>query len=309
MTDSSRTRLHQSEEFSDCKLICGPYHFNLHKVILASKSDYFKAAFKHGTFKVIPLSTNVHKIITDSGQEGDTGIIELKTVQSDGETSAEGDDIYDEPEIVKLMVEYFYHFDYLRNTESLPHPTAKLPPNARTTESSSATQTAKREHIRVRLPPPTLQSQQHELPSQGYIIEHAKVFAIAVKYQIDGLRGLAAAKFKDAATAYWKYDDFVEAIYVVYSSTFEGVTQLRDVVTDILHQHFDDLEDMPEVETALCNVPRLAYDLLKRSRMGGKQGKQSQLPAPEEKYHNSWVRSMQNANRQRNIGLQGQRHG
>ena len=57
-TDSPCNRLHQSEEFSDCKLICGPYNFNLHKVILASQSD-----------------------------------------------STEGDDVCDEPEIVKLMVE------------------------------------------------------------------------------------------------------------------------------------------------------------------------------------------------------------
>ena len=44
--------LRDSEELSDCQLICGPYHFNLHKVVLASHSDYFRIAFKTGTFKV-----------------------------------------------------------------------------------------------------------------------------------------------------------------------------------------------------------------------------------------------------------------
>lgn len=176
------------------------------------------------------------------------------------------------------MVEYFYHFDYLRDTESLPHPAASLQLAARTARDSfatAATQTAKREHVRVRLPPPAVQSQQHEHgqdPSQGYIIEHAKVFAIAVKYQIHGLRGLAASKFKDAATAYWKHDDFVEAIYIVYSSTAEEDTQLRDIVAEVLHQHFEDLEDSPEFEAAFCNIPRLAYTLLKRSRGEKKHG-------------------------------------
>lgn len=174
------------------------------------------------------------------------------------------------------MVEYFYHFDYLRGSESFPHPAASLKLAARTARCSfatAATQTAKREHVRVRLPPPAVQPQQHEhgqLPSQGYILEHAKVFAIAVKYQIYGLQGLAAAKFKDAATAYWKHDDFVEAIYIAYSSTAEEVTQLRGVVAEILHQHFDDIEEKSELETALCNTPRLAYDVLKRSRAGNK---------------------------------------
>lgn len=185
------------------------------------------------------------------------------------------------------MVEYFYHFDYLRDTESLPHPAASLQLAARTARNSfatTATQTAKREHVRVRLPPPDVQPQQHEhgqLPSQGYIIEHVKVFAIAVKYQIHGLRGLAASKFKDAATAYWKHDDFVEAIYIIYSSTAEEDTQLRDIVTEILHQHFEDLEDSPVFEAAFCNIlfeaafcniPRPAYTLLKIRRGEKKHG-------------------------------------
>jgi hypothetical protein len=170
------------------------------------------------------------------------------------------------------MVEYFYHFDYLRDTKLIPRPTASLPLAGRTTERSFAAKNAKHEHVRVRLPPPALQSQQLEPPSQGYILEHAKVFAIAVKYQIYGLQGLAAAKVKDAATAYWKHDDFVEAIYIAYSSTAEEVTQLRGVVAEILHQHFDDIEEESELETALCNIPRLAYDVLKRSRAGNKNG-------------------------------------
>jgi hypothetical protein len=143
------------------------------------------------------------------------------------------------------MVEFFYHFDYLRDADSLSHTPASIPL--------------------------ALQSQQ--LPSQGYIIEHAKVFAIAVKYQIDGLRDLAASKFKDAANAYWKHDDFAHSIYIAYDSTTDEVTQLREVVADVLLEHFDDLEqDIPEFETALCEIPRLAYALLKRSRAGSKSG-------------------------------------
>ena len=93
-----------------------------------------------------------------------------------------------------------------------------------------------------------------------------------MKYQIHGLLGLAASKFKDAATAYWKHDDFVEAIYIVYSSTAEEDTQLRYIVTEILHQHFEDLEDSPVFEAAFCNITRLAYTLLKRCRGEKKHG-------------------------------------
>jgi hypothetical protein len=111
-----------------------------------------------------------------------------------------------------------------------------------------------------------------QVPSQTYVIEHAKVFTIAAKYQIDGLRDLAASKFKDAAIAHPDADELVDSIYVAYNSTPEDVTQLRDAVADILHQHFDAIEEDSALETALCYVPRLAYDVLKRGRAGDKDG-------------------------------------
>ena len=179
--------------------------------------------------------------LTKSRQEGDTGIIKLRATPGDGATPAEGDDVCDEPEIVKLMVEYFYHFDYLRDTESLPK------------SSQSSTPIAKS-------------------LSHGYIIEHAKVFAIAVKYQIDGLRDLAASKYKEAATTCWNHEEFAHSVFVAFNSTAEEVTQLRDIVSDTLHQHFDDLKDKAEVETVICNIPRLAYALLERRRARGENG-------------------------------------
>ena len=46
----SRARV--SEEYSDCKLICGTDEFKLHKIILITQSEYFRSAFKKGAFKV-----------------------------------------------------------------------------------------------------------------------------------------------------------------------------------------------------------------------------------------------------------------
>jgi hypothetical protein len=98
-----------------------------------------------------------------------------------------------------------------------------------------------------------------------YIIEHAKVFAMAVNYQVDGLRDLAAAKFKQSAKTHWNHDDFAHAIFIVHNSTSEGVPQLRDIVADILHERFEKLKHKAEVETVVCSIPHLAYALLKRA--------------------------------------------
>lgn len=61
MPTNRSTRFHISEEFSDCKIICGPYHFNVHKIILSVQSDYFRAALKRGTFKVRNALTLTYK--------------------------------------------------------------------------------------------------------------------------------------------------------------------------------------------------------------------------------------------------------
>jgi hypothetical protein len=48
-------RLRETEQFSDYKVVCGPYQFNLHKAVLSSQSEYFRVALKSGTFK-LPLA-------------------------------------------------------------------------------------------------------------------------------------------------------------------------------------------------------------------------------------------------------------
>jgi hypothetical protein len=48
-----RPSLHDTEEHSDCKVICGPYRYNIHKTVLVAQSEYFRAALKPGNFKVI----------------------------------------------------------------------------------------------------------------------------------------------------------------------------------------------------------------------------------------------------------------
>ena len=148
--------------------------------------------------------------LTNPRQEGDAGIIKLKATPKDVETFTEGEDVCVEPEIVKLVVDCSYHFDYFHGTESLSNSVANPPPVARTAGSLPTMRKANQKLARIRRAPPTDGTQQPSL--QTYIIKHAKVFAIAVKYQIDGLRDLAASKCRDAATAHWDYDDFVHSI-------------------------------------------------------------------------------------------------
>ena len=149
---------------------------------------------------------------------------------------ADSSDVCDDPEIVRLMIEYFYLFDY----------------GTQLSDGTSASAVAS---------PP--------LNVKSYIIEHAKVFAMAVKYQADGLRELAAAKFKTNVTAggYWAHEDFLSAISIVYASTPEDVLDLRQVVEDVLHKHFDTLKVNEDMVAIVRGIEGLTYSLLDRRSM------------------------------------------
>jgi hypothetical protein len=45
-------RAYVSGVHSDCKVICGPHEFKLHRIILMAQSGYFMSAFKKDSFKV-----------------------------------------------------------------------------------------------------------------------------------------------------------------------------------------------------------------------------------------------------------------
>ncbi len=69
--------------------------------------------------------------------------------------------------------------------------------------------------------------------SEPTLVTHAKAYALAEKYIIDGLKGLALRKFK-VATESLDVDHFLQATQEVYTSTIEGDRGLRDVVVAIL---------------------------------------------------------------------------
>lgn len=149
-------------------------------------------------------------------------MIELKATSDDADYSC------DEPEIVELMIEYFYHFDYLRTAAAVSSSVNRKP----------------------------------------FLIKHAKVFAIAIKYQADGLRALAVKKFKEAALTDWNSDDFAQVVRVVYASTPDDVQELRVITADTIHDHFGDLKDKEDLEMVISGLGDLSYSLLRRTSSG-----------------------------------------
>ena len=136
------------------------------------------------------------------------------------------------------MIHYLYHLDY-------PHQDDAAQSIALNAAASSFTFAS---------PPPlsTLSKKTDTLPKKGGLFDglgnaplrppsnltiHAKVYALAEKYTIEGLKSLALKKFKTDLDLHWASADFLKAAKEVYTSTIPKDRPMRDVVVETFGRH------------------------------------------------------------------------
>jgi hypothetical protein len=90
---------------------------------------------------------------------------------------------------------------------------------------------------------------------------HVKLYALADKYMIEGLKELVAPRFKIACEVLWHHAEFLEAAELVYSTTPDNDKALRDVIVDTFDEH---LELLDEAEYLMRAENGLAFALLKK---------------------------------------------
>ncbi|KAK7921500.1 hypothetical protein PG985_009522, partial [Apiospora marii] len=147
----------------------------------------------------------------------------------------------DDAQAVDLTVYYFYHLNY-----DPSHP-REQPRNI--VDNKDTGQTGASED------PP------RKYPPGSDLVTHTKVYALAEKYLINGLKALALRKFNEAAAAHWACDEFLEAAQVAYESTVETDRGMRDAVVQTFYIH-PELLDKEEVQGLFMMLPLLSYDLM-----------------------------------------------
>ncbi|KAF2434607.1 hypothetical protein EJ08DRAFT_676060 [Tothia fuscella] len=247
---ASLSKLYESGLYSDLTISCGDDTYKAHKAIVCPRSEFFSRACREGRWK-----------------EGEEGHVVL--YRDDPDTARADADL------VKWMMHYLYHLDYLEmdlteRPTDVREPAPKLswgrPPQMPPTFSGPA------------FPgPPTLQYPGSQDPGPSDRPEHnpresvdparnplvhSRMYAIADFYEIPGLKQLAQKKFQQAASRHWNSPEFVEAIHVAYTSTVSNDKGLRQICKDVLLQHMM-LLNKPEIEGILREVPDLAFDMLK----------------------------------------------
>ncbi|KAK3693262.1 hypothetical protein B0T22DRAFT_369871 [Podospora appendiculata] len=106
-------------------------------------------------------------------------------------------------------------------------------------------------------------------PIVDILVTHAKVYALAEKYMIRGLKAVALRQFKAAATVSLDINDFLQATWEVYTSTIDDDRGLRDVVVETLYKNSQWL-DKEEVRDVVKGLGALTYDLITYLRQHGR---------------------------------------
>jgi hypothetical protein len=92
---------------------------------------------------------------------------------------------------------------------------------------------------------------------------HAKVFAIASKYDIKPLECTVRRKLKDQTECILDIADLIAAIHVVFNFTPDSEFELRNILKDIMVRHALALVQHPDFEDAVASIDGLAYDLFR----------------------------------------------
>ncbi|KAK4107255.1 hypothetical protein N656DRAFT_785464 [Canariomyces notabilis] len=150
----------------------------------------------------------------------------------------------DDPRLVQIMVHYLYHFDYDVKPQYEGMGFDGSVTNRDETDANE--------------------------PMRDVVVTHAKVYALAEKYLIRGLKAVALRRFKASAAHSWLgINDFLQAVHEVYTSTIEDDRGLRDIVVETLYKHSEWL-DREEMRDVLRAFGALTYDLVIYMRQHGK---------------------------------------
>ncbi|KAF2134739.1 hypothetical protein P153DRAFT_278928, partial [Dothidotthia symphoricarpi CBS 119687] len=251
-----------SGEYSDLIITCGNNSYNVHKAIVCSLSSFFRTAEKFAVGKV-SLQHGQH-------QEAAEAKIDLPE---------------DDPAVIELLMQYFYKFEY---EPELPDNKRSLPGVVYVAVKTESGYSYDFPHTcQPGCPGDDYKVCPHHVctsdtcgekcrnfmcqdctsaPPQGdasQLLVHAKMYEIADKYGVAGLKELAREKFARGCRVYWEDEEFPPAAEHALVTTVDKDAGLREVLILTITSHIKLLQK-PAIEELLIKHASFAYVVLKR---------------------------------------------
>lgn len=94
------------------------------------------------------------------------------------------------------------------------------------------------------------------------MVVEAKMYAMADKYELDGLKEVAKTRFAEALKRSYDTEEFVVAVETVYSTTPDSDRGLRDIVTAFTWSRQETLLARKDVQSLLNYLDAFSKDLV-----------------------------------------------
>ncbi|KAK8184853.1 uncharacterized protein BKA78DRAFT_322883 [Phyllosticta capitalensis] len=270
--------LYESAKYSDLIVQCGDRSFPVHKAVVCSRSHFFDGACSHpwkeNITGIIDLSEDDHEAVEhmihyfyylDYLQQPKSAPVsrrhsiqkrrpsDLVLVQEDPLLAQAQAQAISSPDssapASPLSPSPHYRTDYFPDTKAPPTPDLDQTFDESLLDSYESD--CDDDECDAFLQPPNL-------------VVHAKVYAIAEKYGITGLKDLARHKFSIQAEHHWATLEFADSIPEVYETTVDSDRGLRDIVIQSFREH-PQLARSKDMELVVRDTPGLAWELF---RMG-----------------------------------------
>ncbi|KAI0584083.1 Kelch repeat and BTB domain-containing protein 1 [Pyrenophora tritici-repentis] len=251
-------RAYKNGDFTDLVISCGGSEFAVHSVVVGSACEFFAKSLKF------------------PGKEAEKRRIDLQE---------------DDPEMIRRLVAYLYVGDYDPSHKVGIKAFGNIKQHKSDTEAALTyhprnLQLKDAEHLKcaclapnltkieqlvfsIGTPELALTSSIGETICKGIQVKepltiHATMYALADKYQVAGLGGVAKAKFEETLHHHSNSVDFINAVQIAYSSTPDSNRGLRDTVVRAFRVHFQvNVAEIPGLEAKLETIDKLSFLLIK----------------------------------------------
>lgn len=271
---SALASLFQSGNYSDLTIVCGAKRYPVHRALLATRSAFFEGACRNGF------------------QEAQSGIIDLS--EDDAEAVEHMVHYFYHNDYLNKPLSRRSSTRSSRSGSSLSPrlSTRRSPPRRLSLALSADPLLAQATAVNnAPMTPPAdepaafqdleLTSKPFDMPiasefeeedvesvgsepepamEKCHLIAHARVYAMAEKYGIVGLKTLSRAKFIDEMDIHLSSPDLPIAFQEAYESTYHTDRGLRDVVVQAFRAN-PDLSRRSDVGMAVRETPGLAWEL------------------------------------------------